>query len=72
METRETAMICGIMGVALGFFLGLDGLILSIVMGVIVYAVHSKDNYETSLGALAMSLTGGVLGWAIWVATCLP
>ncbi len=71
MEARETAMLCGIMGVALGFFLGLKGLILSIVMGVIVYAVLSKDNYEASLGALAMSLVGGVLGWMIWAGICL-
>lgn len=71
MDARETALICGVTGVALGFFMGLTGLIISIVVGVIVYAVLSKDNSEASLSGLMMSLVGGVLGWMIWAAICL-
>ena len=66
MEPKDMALICGVLGLVMGFALGLFGVILAVVVGLVMVVVYKDDEDNAGLGAMASSLVGGIVGWMLY------
>ncbi len=66
MEPQDMALICGVLGLIMGFALGLLGVILAVIVGLVMVVVYKDDENNAGLGAMASSLVGGIFGWMIY------
>ncbi len=66
MESKDMALICGVLGLVMGFALGLIGVVLAAVIGLVAFIAYKDDENNAGLGAIASAIVGGVVGWMLY------